>query len=144
MENSIIKDFKKKEPGVRLYSHYVPLLEKHLLASEFKFILSLLSYITAGDCIIRKTYHHNSKPLTEKEISEICGMTYDYTKKLMSQLIKKGIAAKIDMKIIYPEYSGKYKKVYTVNPFIFSRGGNQLSTILSYYNEIDWEKRLIS
>lgn len=127
------------ESYIRLYDNYLPLLHNRLMTAEFKLFLCLGSYVCA-DCIIHKTKNQNSAILTMYEIPEVTGVKYDNLRQLFKHLQNKGLIAKHDVTDILPDYHGKTKYAYTVNPFIYHRGNEINDIVYNYYTNINWEK----
>lgn len=137
-----VSNFNNDKIFVKIYNETIPLLVKYLTPSEIRLAIALTYHVSYKDCIIRESCNNNSKILNIKRISEIYEMNYDYVKKMMTSLKNKGVIAKHNVKDILPDYIGRTKVVYTLNPFLFFRGTDIKRTVYDYYNSYDWLKLL--
>ena len=136
-----IQNFNADKSFIKIYDDVVPLLEKHLTNPEFKFVIILSPHVSYEDCIIRETTNRKSKILGISDIAEIHGYTYDYAKKIMASLKRKGVIGKHDSGSILPGVT-ESKTVYTVNPYIYFRGNNINTAIYSFYENSGWKELL--
>ena len=135
-------DFNKGKSFVKIYDDVVPLLEKYLTLSEFKLAISLMIHVSYEDCIIRRTRDRRSEIINIKKLSEIHDMNYDYTKKLMMSLKKKGVVGKHETGTILSDCEQRINTIYTVNPFIYFRGSDLLTPVHSFYINSGWKELL--
>lgn len=138
-ENHVI-NFNNGKSFVKIYDEVVPILEKYLTLPEFKFVICLTPHVSFEDCIIRKTHDRTSKILGMKDIAEIHGYKYDYVRKIMSSLIRKGVIGKHETGAILKNADIKKNTVYTVNPYIYFRGSDMITPVHSFYSSSGWEE----
>lgn len=139
-----ITDFNKGKSFVKIYDEVIPLLEKYLKAPEFKMAICIAPHVSYEDCIIRESCNRNSKILTLKDFAAIHDYKYDYVKKIMLSLKKKGVIGKHETGNILEGYTGRYGTVYTVNPYIYFRGSDMISPVYSFYSSSGWKELLES
>lgn len=137
-----IMNFNKDKSFVKIYDEVVPLLEKYLTLPEFKFAICLTPHVSFEDCIIRKTQDRRSKILTMKDLATLHNFKYDYVRKIMSSLKRKGIIGKHETGSILQDFPQEESTVYTVNPYIYFRGSDILTPIHSFYERSGWQKLL--
>ena len=137
-----IMNFNKDKSFVKIYDEVVPLLEKYLTLPEFKFAICLTPHVSFEDCIIRKTQDRRSKILTMKDLAALHNFKYDYVRKIMSSLKRKGIIGKHETGSILQDCTQEESTVYTVNPYIYFRGSDILTPIHSFYERSGWQKLL--
>lgn len=90
-------------------------------------------------CILRSNRKHTGKILNSKDIANLLDMNESNARNIISSLKKKGIIGQHETgSILSEEY--KIKRVYTVNPYIFCRGVNVSSIIISFYDKTGWNK----
>lgn len=138
-ENHII-NFNRDKSYVKIYDEVIPILEKYLTLPEFKFVICLTPHVSYEDCVIRKTQDRSSRVLTMKEIAEIHGYKYDYVRKIMSSLIRKGVIGKHETGTILKNIDIKKNTVYTVNPYIYFRGSDIISPVHAFYANSGWRE----
>ena len=114
-----IINFNKGKSFVKIYDESIGLLERYLTPPEFKFALCLATHVSYADCIIRRTRDPRSMILSMKDIAEIHGYKYDYVRKIMSQLKKKGVIGRHETGTILTKNAQNIDIVYTVNPYIY-------------------------
>lgn len=137
-----IVNFNKDKSFVKIYDDIVPLLEKYLTPAEFRLAISLSPHVSYEDCIIRRTNNRNSSILNMKDLAEIHEYRYDYLKKLMLSLKKKGVIGKHETGSILQGYTGQCGTVYTVNPYIYFRGADLNKPTYSFYENSGWRELL--
>ena len=137
-----ISNFNYNKSFVKIYDEVIPLLEKHLTLAEFKFAICLIPHVSYEDCIIRKTNDRNSKIINIRELAELHGYNYDYTKRIIGSLKKKGVVGKHETGSILRNCGQKINIVYTVNPFIYFRGSDLLTPVHSFYINSGWQELL--
>lgn len=137
---SHIIDFNRDKSFVKVYDEVVPLLEKYLTMPEFKLAICLMPHVSYEDCIIRETKDRRSKILSIKDLAEIHDWKYDYLRKIISSLKKKGVIGKHETGNILYGYNGRYGTVYTVNPFIYFRGSDMITPVYSFYVNSGWQE----
>ena len=130
--------FNKGEEFVKLYDEVVPQLKKQLTTTEIIFVLELSPHVSYKDCIIRKTGQTNSTILTAQTIAKELEMDYGKVRRLIGSLKKKGVIAQCETGNIIPEYYGKAKRSYLVNPYIYFRGVKINPTVKAIFEESGW------
>lgn len=139
-----VLDFNKDKTFVKIYDDVVPLLEKYLSMAEFRLAICLAPHVSYEDCIIREYNDRKSKILSIKDLAEIHNYKYDYLKKLMSSLKRKGLIGKHETGSIIKDYAGRYGTAYTVNPYVYFRGSDINIPIYSFYEASGWKELLIN
>lgn len=137
-----IVNFNKDKSFVKIYDDVVPLLEKYLTLAEFRFAICLIPHVSYEDSIIRETKDRYSKILNIRDLAEIHGYSYDYAKKTISALKRKGVIGKHETGSILANCSQKINTVYTVNPFIYFRGSDLITPVHSFYINSGWKELL--
>ena len=137
-----VQNFNSDKTFVKIYDEVVPLLEKWLTPSEFKFAICLTPHVSYEDCIIRQTMDRRSKILNQKDIAELHNYKYDYVRKMMASLKNKGIIGKHETGNILSEYPEDYNVVYTVNPYVYFRGSDMITPVHSFYYNSGWKELL--
>ncbi len=137
-----IMNFNSDKTFVKIYDDVIPLLEKYLTLPEFKFAICLIPHISYEDCIIRQTMDRRSKILTIREIATLHEYNYDYAKKLINSLKKKGVVGRHETGSILSDCPQRINTVYTVNPFIYFRGSDLITPVHSFYLASGWQKLL--
>ena len=138
-EKNLIHGFNSDKTYVKIYDEAIPVLQKYLTPPEFKLVICLAPHVNFEDCIIRKNTRINGDPLNLKDICSLFGYKYDYGRKMIRNLVNKGILAKVDVGSIYKEYDNNKTEVYLVNPFIYFRGVNVNRTIVSIFDSSGWK-----
>lgn len=125
--------FNKDKNFVKLYSG-ISELKKRLTDREFAVAIALSDFVCYDDCCLREGGHGNGSILTMKDLAEKLDMTYDNIKKILLSLRKK--------KILGIFLTGKNDKTITVNPYIFTRGNNVNKTVITYFENSEWQDLL--
>lgn len=134
--------FNKGVEFVKLYENIIPKLIQELTPSEVTFMLALSPLVSYVDCVIRRTSNKNSDVATSKEIAMALNMDESKVRRLLSSLKKKGVIGKCSTGSILPEYYGKKKNVYLVNPYIYFKGVSISPFALEVFNNSGWKELL--
>lgn len=137
-KDDIIYDFNNDKSFVKLYLG-VNELRKYLTQGEFTVAISLADFVCYNDCILREGGHRNGKILTIQELADEMEMNYDALRKHISSLVKKGVIG--IHKTGCKDAPNKMVKAITVNPYIYTKGNNVNSTILSLFSESQWNRK---
>lgn len=133
-EKEYIANFNRGETFVKVYDKYIPVLGQKLTNPELGIVMRLLPYISYQDNILR----NNKKVLTTQEISELLGMKYDYTRKIISSLIKKGVLGVHKTGCI--DKPKVLIKTLVANPYIFVRGTEINRIVAGLFEKTGWDK----
>lgn len=137
------RDFNKDKTFVKLYDEVIPLFEKYITPNELKYLLLIAQHVSFSDCVLRKTNNNLSEPISAREFSQMHGYNYDCVKKIFLSLKKKGVLAYVEVGSVFPDYIGKVKNMYLVNPYIYFRGEKLNASVMAIFNESGW-KELVS
>lgn len=122
--------FNKDKNFVKLYSG-ISELKKRLTDREFAVAIALSDFVCYDDCCLREGGHGNGKVLTMKNLSEKMDINYNTLKEIMLSLRKK--------KILGTFITGANDKTITVNPYIYTRGSNVNKTVITYFENSEWQ-----
>ena len=105
------------------------MLLKQLSNTELSFLLSLSPYISYGTCALVR----DDNVLNLRDISEITGLNYSFTRRLMASLISKGIIGKFITGSLVAD--NKLLHAYIVNPYVMSKGRAVDKTVVLLFAE---------
>lgn len=130
-------DFQKEKRFIKMFDGMND-IRKHLNGNEALVLLGLLDFICYDDCIIRKGGHGNGKKLTIKELSDEMEINYNTFRGIITSLCKKGVlgihkTGNKDTKIL--------TKSIIVNPYILMRGNKINKTVLSLFEDTNWNNQ---
>ena len=122
--------FNKDKRFVKLYSGMCE-LKKRLSDREFTVAIALSDFVCYDDCCLREGGHGNGKVLTMKDLADKLDIKYNNLKAIILSLRKK--------KILGIFTTGKNEKTITVNPYIYTRGNNVNKTVITYFENSEWQ-----
>ena len=125
--------FNKDKNFVKLYSG-ISELKKRLSDREFAVAISLSDFVCYDDCCLREGGHGNGNILTMKDLADKLDIKYNNLKVILLSLRKK--------KILGVFITGKNDKTITVNPYIYTRGNNVNKTVITYFENSEWQELL--
>jgi len=131
-----ITNFNKGESFVKVFDKYIPVLGKKLTNPEFGIVMRLIPYVSYQDNVLR----NNKKVLTIQEISELMDMKYDYGRKIIASLIKKGVLGIHKTGCI--DKPKVMIKTIVANPYIFVRGIEINRVVAGLFEKTGWDKIL--
>lgn len=136
-----VMNFNNGQSFVKLYDEVLVHLRKNLTPSEFTFTISLATYVSYDDCILRKTSRGNSNPVTLQDLAKDMELDISTVRKRLAKLKKKGVIGEHETGSINPAFkiNGEVEKVYTCNPYIFIRGKDINKTVVTFYNQSGWK-----
>ena len=129
-------NYNKGRKFMKFFNDSMDKLLDELTPHEYVFITRLLPYISYKDCVLRKS--NGGDLLTMKDIAQITKLEYSAVTKKMSSLCEKGVIGLHEVGSILPQYYGKLKKVYTVNPNIFQKGTDINRFVIEFYKNAGW------
>lgn len=132
-------NFNKDKSFVKLYDDVIPLLDKYLTPQEIKYLIVIAQHVSFSDCVIRKTNNNVSEAIGISEFAKIHDYNYDSARKVFKSLKKKGLIIYVEVETIFPEYIGKVKNMYLVNPYIYFRGENLNETVKALFDQTGWK-----
>ncbi len=108
-----------------------------LTSKEIVMVMRLAPYVSYTDCILRM--NGRGEVMDVGDIAKALGMEKKNTYRIVSSLEKKGVMGHHVTGSILPEYKGKARKVYTVNPFIYCKGQYVNRAVYEYYRTSGWQ-----
>lgn len=127
-------NFKKGDAFVKVFTNPIIEVCKELSNSEGKAVLTLLSFISYKDGILR----YNNKIVTVKDMADILEENYDAYKRNIAKLFKHDIIRKITRPS--DTYANQTKQCIVVNPYIFLRGQDVEKDIVELFSGSKWAK----
>lgn len=111
---------------------------KELTPTEITMVMGLVRFVSYTDCCLR--LDGRGELMDANDIARELGIEKRKTYRLLSSLEKKGVIGYHVTGSILERYKGKLRKVYTVNPFIYSRGRKVNASVYEYYRKSGWRQ----
>lgn len=127
----------KQEEFMKAYDKSLRKMYKELTPTEIAMVTGLVPYVSFTDCCLR---FKNGELMDTNDIARELEIDKRKAYRLLASLEKKGVIGYHVTGSILKEYKGKLRKVYTVNPFIFSRGLQVNKAVYEYYQKSGWKQ----
>jgi hypothetical protein len=129
-----IINFNKGEGFVKLYDNALDVLRERLTPTEYVLAISLAKFVSYQDCILRL----DKKVLTMQDIAEALNMEYPTIRRLIPQLVSKGVLGIFKVGSI--EDPKHMIRVIMSNPYVYVRGQDVCKTTISLFEDTGWDK----
>ena len=133
-------NFLKDSTFVKTFDATERYIREILTEPEYQLAMKLSHYAGYNDGILRKYTKSDSITLTLKDMAVVTNNTYDHVRKTVKKLIDKDIMGKARYIDFYPDFNGKDRTIYFMNPYIFFRGTNVRKKLLEYFDYTFWQK----
>lgn len=133
-DNNKIKNFKKGDEFVKVYSEAMDIIDDKITNAEARLLLRIMKYISYEDGILRED-GKKGRHITIIDISKEYNLTYEAVRKQVYSLIRKGILGEHRTG---NKNTRNVEKSLTVNPYIFLRGTIANKSICALFDKTGW------
>lgn len=121
---------------MKLFISSAEKMYKELTPAEIVMVMRLAQFVSYTDCVLRKNGRGEVMGVTD--VAEVLELDKSYVYRIFGSLEKKGVIGHHVTGSILKEYSGRARKVYTVNPFIYCKGEYVNRAVYDYYRKSGW------